>query len=142
MILRNLVAIGVVFFTISTMLQPSQATRPLPPLPILSVFWLDQVHARIVWIKPGCLYRIPENTNTGYFLGCSKSPGKMILPGDGPNDFSLFPKGGDTYRLLTDDNQTFDAVLPHRYKTFGPLVIHLWSFEHHQVWLPVVIAQT
>lgn len=137
MILRNLV---VVFFTLSILLQPSQA-QPIA-LPMVTARWINLKHAEIAWKVPGCLQRIPEGTRLVVNLGCYQKPGKMILPGDGPNDFAYFPKEGDTYRLHAANNETFDAVLPHRFTVFTPLVIHLWSFEHHQVWLPVVIAQT
>lgn len=120
MLKRNYASAVVLIVMLSTQLQPRF---------MIAARWIDAKHAEIQWSVPGCLYRIPANTNAGYFLGCSKSPGKMILPGDGPNDFSLFPKEGDTYRLLTDDNQIYNAVLPrYIYKIYAPFIVHLRNF--------------
>lgn len=95
----------------------------LQPRFMIAARWIDAKHAEIEWSAPGCLYRIPANTNAGHFLDCYTKPGKMILPGDGPNDYILFPKEGDTYRLLTDDNQIYNAVLPrYIYRIYAPLI--------------------
>jgi hypothetical protein len=127
-------ALAILAFAVQTQYLASLLLLLTPPT--LTAHWTGPKSAVITWQSDAqlvCLYRETKE-GWGYFLGCwRQGSGRVELPGPPPQDWTHFPRAGDT--MCADFDQQRVCV---------PIVSPVWlpvvgnGVERSRVWLPLV----